>query len=363
MPETHPETHAESPPDTPEASRLVSLDRIVAAFGLRPHEVQVFDPAHPVFDAQRALIVLAPQAEAARPLVRERYRPSLEARVFLDGDVRTAAVAALPLDAEAWLLPALPPEEDTRAIEGLRRVMEHLFSPEGCPWDREQTHATLRPYLLEEAYELVDAIDRDDMPGLREEIGDILAQMFMLTTIADLRGAFRLEDAVQYATEKFVRRHPHVFGDAVAGNADALNRQWDAIKAEERATRGESGEDETPEGALDSTPAAAPSLQRAQSLIRRARRAGLADLGITPREALRDALGREDWAGALWAATWLAGEEGFDAEETLREASSRFTRAFRALEAEARSAGVEVDALPEADRRAPWAAVSERLAE
>src|SRR5690606_28363241 len=170
-------------------------------------------------------------------------------------------------------------------------------------------------------YELVDAIDRDDLPGLREEIGDILAQMFMLTTIADLDGSFTLEDAVQYANEKFVRRHPHVFGDEAAGSAEVLNQRWEAIKAQERAARGDTAEvsDAAPEGALDSTPVAAPSLQRAQSLIRRARRAGLADLDLAARGVLRDALEQGDWAAVLWSLATLAADEGFDAEETLRE--------------------------------------------
>jgi MazG family protein len=343
-------------PDVPHTTP--SLDRIAAAFGLAPHELQLFDPAHPAFDAQRPLVVLAAQAEAARPLIRQRYRPNLDARVLLAGDVVEAKSAALPLDAEAWLLPALPAEADTRSVEGLRRVMERLFGPDGCPWDKEQTHATLRPYLLEEAYELVDAIDRDDLPGLREEIGDILAQMFMLTTIADLAGAFSLEDAVQYANEKFVRRHPHVFGDEAAGTAEALNLRWDAIKAQERAAREVAGEEAAPEGALDSTPVAAPSLQRAQSLVRRAGRAGLADLGQPAREALRNALDRNDWSALLWSVALLAAEEGFDAEETLREAAGRFTAAFRTLEAEARAADLQVTALPAASHRAPWTAVS-----
>ncbi len=338
-----------------------SLDRIAAAFGLAPHELQVFDPAHPRFDAGRPLVVLTAQAEAARPLVRERYRPDVDARVLLDGAVTTAKAAALPIEAKAWLLPALQPEADTRSIDGLRGVMERLFAPDGCPWDREQTHATLRPYLLEEAYELVDAIDRDDRPGLREEIGDILAQMFMLTTIAHLDGSFSLEDAVQYANEKFVRRHPHVFGDEAAGTAEVLNERWDAIKAQERAAREADGASEAPEGALDSTPAAAPSLQRAQSLIRRAGRAGLAPLEAPARHLLRDALDRDDWPAVLWSLAALAADEGFDAEETLREAAGRFTSAFRALEAEARSAGLEVAALPGERRRAPWAAVSPGL--
>src|SRR5690606_34825281 len=106
----------------------------------------------------------------------------------------------------------------------------------------------------------------------------------------------------------------------------------------ERAERGDTAEDAEPEGALDSTPAAAPSLQRAQALIRRARRAGLADLPETPRDTLSAALDRSDWPAALWSMALLAGEAGFDAEETLREAASAFTGAFRALEADAREA-------------------------
>ncbi|MDA0815665.1 MAG: hypothetical protein O2924_03740 [Chloroflexi bacterium] len=338
-----------------------SLYGIAAALGLAPHEVQAFDPSHPQFDAQRPLLVLNAQMEAARPLVRQRYRPDLTATVLSEGRIDAAVIAALPLEAEAWLLPALSPEEDRRSLEGLRGVMERLFGPDGCPWDKEQTHATLRPYFLEETYELVDAIDRDDMPGLREEIGDILAQMFMLTTIADLDGAFTLEDAVQYANEKFVRRHPHVFGDEVADSADALLGQWERIKATERAERTDPDAEAPPEGALDSTPAAAPSLQRAQALIRRARRAGLADPPAEPRDLLRAALDHEDWAAALWSIAFLAGEADFDAEETLRQAATAFTATFRQLEAEARAAGVEVGDLALEQRTAPWRAVSPRI--
>ena len=348
------------PTDSGPSLAIPSLDRLVTAFGLAPHEVQVFDPARPRFDAQRPLIVLAAQAEAARPLVRRRYAPATAARVFMNGAVQVVRAATLPLDAEAWLLPALTPEEDRRSIDGLRGVMERLFGPDGCPWDREQSHASLRPYLLEEAYELVDAIDRDDMPGLREEIGDVISQMFMLTTIADLAGSFSLEDAVEYANEKFVRRHPHVFGDEVASTPEALLGKWEEIKARERAARGEA-EESAPEGALDSTPAAAPSLQRAQSLIRRARRAGLAELGASPRDVVASALERQDWPAALWAVALLAGEEGFDAEETLRQTATAFTRAFRELEAEARGAGVEVAELPATRRASPWLAASEGL--
>ncbi|MDA1010609.1 MAG: hypothetical protein O2888_03945 [Chloroflexi bacterium] len=349
-------------PDAPETtSPAPSLDDIAAALGLAPHEVQTFDPAHPKFDAQRPLLVLQPQMEAARPLVRRRYRPDTLARV-LHNAVADATVATLPLDAHAWLMPALAPEEDRRSLEGLRGVMEHLFGPDGCPWDREQTHETLRTFLIEETYELVDAIDRGDMPGLREEVGDLLAHMFMQTTLAQLSGAFTLEDVLEYANEKFVRRHPHVFGpDAGSGEeastTDALLGQWERIKAEERAERGDA-EDAPHEGALDSTPAAAPSLQRAQALLRRARRAGLADPPATARELLTAALAREDWAAALWSVALLAGDAEVDAEETLRQASAAFTRSFRELEAEARAAGIDVSDLPSERRALPWSAVS-----
>jgi tetrapyrrole methylase family protein/MazG family protein len=335
-----------------------SLDRIAGLLGLAPHQVQAFDPAYPDFDAQRPLLVLAPHLEAARPVTRRRYPPATPARALLDSTVEEVSAATLPLEAEAWLLPALPAEDDRRALKGLRLTMERLFGPDGCPWDREQTHETLRAFLLEETYELVDAIDRGDMPGLREEVGDVLAHMFMQTAIAQQAGSFTLEDAVEYATEKFVRRHPHVFGDEEAESAEALLGKWEQIKAQERADRAEETED-IPEGALDSTPAAAPSLQRTQALIRRARRAGLADPAEAPRDALARAIEASAWEEALFALARLAGDAEIDAEETLRQAASQFTRAFRALEAEARAGGVEIEALPAARHASVWTSVSE----
>jgi hypothetical protein len=128
-----------------------SLDAILAALGLQPHEVQAFDPDHPGFDAQRPLLVLAPQFDAARALLGERYPAGVRATVVGGGATSTAALRGLPGDADAWLLPGLPPEEDHRALAGLRGVMERLFAPDGCPWDREQTHESLRRFFLEEA--------------------------------------------------------------------------------------------------------------------------------------------------------------------------------------------------------------------
>ena len=335
----------------------LSLDAICVAFDLAPHAVQAFDPEHPAFNAQRPLLVLAPQFGTARPEVRRRYPASKSARLVRGGTAEGCAVAALPFDAEAWLLPALAPEEDLRALAGLRGVMERLFAPDGCPWDREQTPATLRRYLLEETYELVDAIDRGDADGIREELGDVLAHMFMQSALAQQAGTFTLEDVLEYATAKFVRRHPHVFGEEEAGSMEALLDRWETIKRAERAAKGES-EAAPAEGALDSIPLAAPALVRAQSLIGRAGTGGLAPSSTPPAEAARAALDAGDVEALLFAAVRLARERDVDAEEALRLASERFASAFRAIEAVSRAADADVAAQDAGAHAAVWGAVA-----
>ncbi len=332
-----------------------SLDALCAALELAPERVHAFDPEHPAFDAQRPLLVLAGQFEAARPEVRRRYPASKVARIARGDAAESCAIAALPFDADAWLLPALPPEEDLRALAGLRGVMERLFAPDGCPWDREQTHESLRRYLLEETYELVDAIDRGDSAGLREEIGDVLAHMFMQTALAQRAGTFTLEDVLEYATAKFVRRHPHVFGEEEAGSMEALLDRWETIKRGERAARGEA-EAARAEGALDSVPRAAPALVRTQSLIGRAGSAGLQTPDSSPSDAARVALDAGDVGALLFAAVRLAREQGADAEEALRAAGERFAAAFRDLEGAAQTAGADPVSLDASAHIAVWEA-------
>ena len=334
---------------------LPSLDALTAAFDIAPHEVQVFDPAHPRFDAARGLIVLAPQFEAARPVVRQRYAPGTAARIARATGVETATIAALPVDADAWALPALAPEEDRASIAGLRGVMERLFAPDGCPWDREQTPQTLRRYLLEEMYEFVDAIDRDDAAGMREELGDLFAHLFMQTALAQQAGRFTAEEVAAYAHAKFVRRHPHVFGDEEAGTNEQLLDRWEAIKRAERSADGAAFE-APPAGALDSVPMAAPSLQRVQSLLSRAQRAGLDAPGATAADAARAAIEANDPVALLVAAVRLAESADVNAEEALREAAQRFMVAFADLEADARAQDVEVAALA-ADHHEVWDAL------
>ncbi len=328
-----------------------SLDALLIALDLAPYEVQAFDPAHPRLDAARGLLVLTPQFEAARPTLDARYGADAPARLVRAGAVEESAVGALTLDADAWWLPALAPEDDRASIAGLRGVMERLFAPDGCPWDREQTPQTLRRYLIEEVYELVDAIDRDDAAGMREELGDLFAHLFMQTALAQQAGRFTAEDVAAYAHAKFVRRHPHVFGDEEAGSTADLLDRWEAIKRAERAA------DETPPGALDSVPAAAPALQRVQSLLSRAQRAGLGSPPLAALEAVREAIEANDPLALLVAAVQLAEAHDVNAEETLREAAQRFVAAFAMLEADARAGGTEVEALSAERHREVWDAL------
>ncbi len=330
---------------------------VLAALELPPAQVQVFDDAHPGFDASRPLLVLPPSFEAARAAIANRYPALHAARAVLDGRILVMDVAALDLAASAWLMAPLAPEDDARSLPGVRAVMERLYGPDGCPWDREQTHESLRKYLLEECYEVVDAIDRGSMDALREELGDLLAHVFMHAAVAQEAGEFRLEDVTESAVRKMVRRHPHVFGDEAAGSNEELLARWDEIKAAERAASGEG----TPPSALASVPLAAPSLQRAQSLQQRASRAGGEDAELTSMQALARAVGAlaatpsaATLASVLWCAVRVAREIDVHAEEALRVRASAFTAAFVELEAVARAQGVEVDALPIEERRAAW---------
>jgi tetrapyrrole methylase family protein/MazG family protein len=310
---------------------------VLAAFGLAPRELQAFDPEHPRIDAQRALLVLAPQLEAAAPALAGRYPTEHAASTLHAGRVDETTVGALTSGAraaEAWLVAPLAPEQDVRSLAGLRAIMERLYAPDGCPWDREQTHESLRGFMIEETYEAVEAIDRGDLGGLREELGDLLLQIYFHAVIAEAHGEFALEDIVEAIARKMLRRHPHVFGDAEAGaDASALWARWDEIKAEERAAAGKDGDDDSPFASL---PLALPALQRAQSLQGRAERAGLAEARpegaalpalLDAARALEGALAAERGAGLgalLWAAAGYAHAEDLDAESVLREASARF---------------------------------------
>lgn len=210
---------------------------------------------------------------------------------------------------------------DQPELDHLVAVMARLRRPDGCPWDAEQTHASLVRYLLEETAELVEAIETQDVAAMREELGDVLYQVLFH---ADLAAAtpgegFDIEDVARDTAAKMIGRHPHVFGDAEAATADAVVEVWEAQKRREKADR---------TSVLDGVPMAMPSLLLAEKLVGRAERAGLEV------RAGREVPDDEDALGdALLDTVIAASAKGLDAERALRSALRRFTATIREVEA------------------------------
>ena len=256
--------------------------------------------------------------------------------------------------------PATHPEFDR-----LVRTMWRLRQPDGCPWDREQTHRSIKRNLVEEAYEAVEAIEADDATHLAEELGDVLEQVVLHAQIAADDGAFTIDDVVHGLNEKLVRRHPHVFGEhAAAGDGGEVQDIWDEVKAAERAA---SGEDERPQGLLDSVPRSLPALMQCQKISKRAAKAGFEwpdEAGVWEKvaeeraEMEREAPGSPERAAEfgdlLFALVNVACWEGIDAEEALAASNRKFRARWARMEERARELGVVLDELDAAALNELW---------
>ncbi len=224
------------------------------------------------------------------------------------------------------------PPKRARALDELLAVMARLRAPDGCPWDREQDHRTLRQHAVEEVYELMDAIEAGDDEEMAEELGDLLLQVVFHCQLARERGAFDFEGVARRLIAKLVHRHPHVFGDAQARTAAAVWEQWDRLKhVEKQGTRHERA------SALDGIPAHLPALMRAQKLWKKARRAGLAaSAGAAKRRAATPGA----VAAGLFDLAVLCQDKGWSAEALLRTEAKRRERRWRRAESRrARQAG------------------------
>ncbi len=237
-----------------------------------------------------------------------------------------------------------PPARIGEAAEALAGVAARLRAPDGCPWDREQTHASLRSSLIEEAFEVAEAIDNGDPAELRAELGDLLFQVVIHAQLASESGAFDLADVARIASDKLIRRHPHVFaGTAIPG--DDLLAQWERIKRDER------GDDAPERSILDGVPRSLPALFAAERLLERAARVHLAPPGIELPLDVDD----ETFLGELlFDIVADARERGFDAERALRDANERFSARVRKLEQLARDAGRTVDSYGADELDALW---------
>jgi MazG family protein len=232
-------------------------------------------------------------------------------------------------------------------FEGLLQIMDQLRGPDGCPWDREQDYASLRGYLLEEVYEVAQALDDKDEQALCEELGDLLFQIVFLSRIGKENGAFTAQDIVRGIATKMVRRHPHVFGDSHVRDSEDVLRNWEEIKKQEKRDRLEPGEEAGSPGILDGIPVALPALQKAQRIGTKTARAGFfwknhEDILAKVHEELgelHESLSEQDESGVeeelgdlLFTLTMLARHKGLDAEAALERSNRKFTRRFGALE-------------------------------
>jgi uncharacterized protein YabN with tetrapyrrole methylase and pyrophosphatase domain len=244
------------------------------------------------------------------------------------------------------VLPPRDPYADLGSLGAVSRIAERLRAPGGCPWDREQTHASLRPHLLEEAYEALEALDRGDLATLRDELGDLLFQIAIHAQLASETGAFDMADVARSIGEKLVRRHPHVFAGTSLEGKDLLV-QWEQIKRQEKKDAGAS--------ILDGVPRSLPALFAAERLQERAARVKLRPPRI---ELPLDVDDPEFLGELLFDLVAEAREHGFDAETALREANERFAAHVGRVEQRAKAEGRELEAYSDAERRAMWEATS-----
>ena len=254
-------------------------------------------------------------------------------------------------------------------FDRLIRTIWRLRQPDGCPWDKVQTHESITKNMVEEAYEAVETIAQGDMAHLREELGDVLEQVVLHSQIAQDSGEFDIDDVCRELNEKLVRRHPHVFGDpAAAGAVDSAGQVldiWDKVKKEERE-----GGDGVQAGLLDSVPLSLPALMQCQKISKRAAKAGfewesVADVWdqVQSERAEFEAEERgseaaaEEFGDILFALVNVARHEGIDAEEALAASNRKFRRRWAAMEAMGREEGVRLDELSTERLNELWCAV------
>jgi len=329
-----------------------------------------------------ASLHVPPFPPAAPALVAQLYDRAVASEVKLtlmavypdEHQVALVHAAGTPAEAVRWIplyemdrdpdiglltslyIPALSPDA---SFEAFQEVVARLRAPDGCPWDRKQTHRSLRKYLLEETYEALEAIDAEDWDALAEELGDVLLQILLHAQIAFEEGEFTMTDILQHIHRKMVRRHPHVFGDVTVADADEVVTNWEAIKAQEKGHK-------APQSVLDGITKGLPALMEAMEIQKKVVKVGFdwPDIqGVWDKlaeelEEVRQAQTPEERAAeigdVLFVVVNLARWLGVDAELALREADVRFRRRFAVIEETARTQGKPVHALTLDEMEAAW---------
>jgi tetrapyrrole methylase family protein/MazG family protein len=279
-------------------------------------------------------------------------------------ELRMSTISSLPATTVEWpdatLYVAPFRVEPPGGFDELVRIMAVLRGPDGCPWDHEQTHMTLRRHMIEEAYEAVAAIENDDMPGLADELGDILLQVVFHAQIAAENGEFTIDDSVANIVAKLRRRHPHIFGHAVAETPAAVMSMWDRIKRDERGERGDSS-------ILDGIAHTLPALTYADKMSRRAVAVGFdwetvddvwvkvhEEIDELKAEAPGSAEAADEVGDLLFTIVNVARKLKVDPEQALRSTCDKFQRRFGQMESEAASRGEDLSDMGLEEMEALW---------
>lgn len=333
------------------------------AIELAARHVPAHPPDRPALVAQLHSKLLASDVKL---VLLSQYPPEHRVALIQGAGTPTATLRWLPLEEldranqfDAVTSLYLPPLPRPASLESFQDVVARLRAPDGCPWDREQTHRSLRRHVLEEAYEVLSALDGDDVQALREELGDLLLQIVLQAQIAFEGGEFRLSDVLGDLQAKIVRRHPHVFGDAKVSSADEVLHRWEELKQAERPAGSSAGR-------LDGVSADLPALSHAFEIQDRAARVGfdwplvdgvLAKISeeIDELRSAEDAAARERELGDLLfslvnLSRWLA----IDPESSLRLANARFRSRFAAMEEQVHAAGRRLGDLRQEEWETLW---------
>ena len=332
---------------------LQVLDALTVADGYHPQ----INPALPALLAQ---VYSQSVASALKLTLMNQYDDEFPVKLIHAAGAAAAAVEELKLyeidrSARIDVMTSLylPAMDEMSSFESLQNIIAHLRSSEGCPWDREQSHKSLRPFLIEEAHEVLEALDADDPQALCEELGDLLLQILLHTQIATDLGEFKMADLLRHLNEKMIRRHPHVFGDVEAtGDLAQLSRIWHEVKQAEKADGGE-----RQESMLDGIPKGAPALFVAHRYSHRAAKAGfdwddIAGVEDKFKEELAEVLSAKSDAERVKEigdlifvlVNWLRWLGVDDPESLLREINAKFYRRFRHVERRAVQAGKPIAA-------------------
>ncbi len=360
-----------SAPD--DLSRTLNALRLSPAAGLQ------------ILDATLACSFHHPPLEPHRPaLITGLYHPDLIAplrRTLATGYPADAVLRAVTpagvsegslveWDSAATAI-FLPPQHDAPGLTKFQETIAHLRAPNGCPWDKKQTHKSLRPYLLEETHEALAALDAENMPALAEELGDVLLQILLHAQIGFEAGEFTMADVVRHIDAKIVRRHPHVFGDVTVSSAEEVTANWAVIKTQEKAKNGNNG-DVIP-SALDGVPPTLPALSQALNISQKAVELGfewqtidgvlekLVEEAREIAEADNHADIESELGDFLFVVVNLARKMKVDPESALRGSNRRFMQRFKWMEKLAYQRGVVLQNLKPAEWKSLWDEAKEIL--